>query len=637
MVDTLFIIPLQRFIYSVCRMAAVASWSGARALILSGYVVMSSTDFYTDFLFGPAISEVALISNAVIPMFATIAVLLLAFSYMLSPIVKIRVVVWQKALGWLLLATLFFNSAPGMYVEGEQMRRALADDFYQIILQQSPESGPPPLAAVQTGANDVPLNPLQNYFGSYVAGDQYIDGLDMALAFTHASAQDVLTAPTDLPDGFVEAYFPPESGPVFWLSMTDEERNEVITLAILGIIRLWLSYAIATFGILEQLIYFCLAISAGLLFISLLITLPFALFERTELMARSVLDMILELFIFSTIAATLQAVTVGMVLSGAQTLNPTLTLGAAFIGGVIEVLVLFRALGTIWDAMNRMFVAMSQVVGGKVLSPGEAAAAGAKAAAGVATAAVTAGAGLAVAGAGALTTAAAGGSGAQVAGAALAGSNRLFNVAALGQMTLPDGALKDKLQGFYEGAIAQRVMPVAGGLVLPRLQQRAGDAAAPPTSGRPSAAQASSSTPTTGAQQDIRLDAADTTQMRDAIATAVASAIRSAPQGGYQNPNDILTAIRAAMGGMANSPGVGGYLLQNQQAIVTYVNANTGLGLTSQKRQTTAIPDADAVGGAHTPPPSTPPPTRTPSPTRAQPASKAPRQPRVGATEGKGD
>src|SRR5574341_883636 len=533
MVDNLFILPLQQFIYYVALMIAATAWSGARALLLAGYLVQAVTAWLAESLFGPAIGEVAFLSSALIPAFATLAVFLLAISYLLSPFFHIRVVAWQKAVGWLLLGALFFQFAPGLYRDGETLRRALSSDFYELVLGQA-NSAPAiaPLAAIQTGQSEVPLAALSNHFGPYIDTDQYVDGLDIAMAFLRAGARDVLQAPNVVPDDFLALYFrpslPASQSPTFWLSLTADERNQIMGAAVLGIFRIILGYAVISFGLAERLVYLALTLAMGVLFVSLSLALPFALFERTELMARAVLDMMLELFIFSAIVAALQAVIVGLVIAGAQTLNPALALGASGIGLVVESVLLVRSLGAIWDSLNRMFAAMSKVVGGRVLSPAEAAALGAQAATGAAGAALTAGAGLALAGGGAA-------------------------------VTLLSGGSKEQAAEHFASSLTQ-----------------------PPPRSTPTSAPA-------GYQHDIRFDAADIVQLREALAGAMQAALAHMPRGGYGSAEQVLSAVAAHLPGRwQGDPKMDAFLQHKQQAVVSYVMSVPQLGLQEQASRSAA-------------------------------------------------
>jgi len=613
MVDTLFIVPLQIFLYGLSYMVLTTTWGIVRSLLSGGFMVQAITSWLQTDLFGPAITEVQLVSDGILPMFATIAVWLLAFSYLLSPFFKIRVVDWKKALVWFLGATILFQYGPSLYIEVEELRREFASNFYTVVFDQvRATGGVPQLLAIEDGPDDVPLEALSNQFEDTIEGDDYVDGLDIAMSYTLSGALDVLEAPNPLPTSFAEAFAPEQDDPT-WLSYTPDERLDFIASSWLGTFRLMLAVPIVIFGIVEQLIYLCLTVAAGILFIDLALALPFALFERTELMARSVLDMMLELFIFSAIVAALQAILIGVVTSAANTLRPTLAFSATFIGLMFEIGLLTRAAGAILDASKRMFQAMSQVVGGQVMSPSEAAMAGA-------TAAGAAAVGVATAGVGAIGAYAATGSVMSAAGSALAGSDKLFNTAALGQMALPEGSqLKEKLSGFYEGALAQRMAPGLGGLLLRE------DGKAPRSHGQAEASaegmreaarqQAAAERLPAGGQQDIRFDAADVLQLREALATALAQAIRSTPQGGYRSADDALAAISRALSGLGRDPrtdpAMGAFLAPRGQGAADYVM--TGYLTLTEQSQSAPTSQSGSGGGESSPPSGSSPAGRGPS------------------------
>ena len=604
MVDSLFLVPLEIFFYGLGLTVCWRVWALAQALLVAGYVIQSLTAWVQTDIFGPSIDQVSFISDGLLPLFATVAVWVLAFSYLASPLMKIRVVDWKKALGWFVLATIFFQYGPGLYLEAEHLRRQLGSTFYSVVIERAEEAdGHAALGRIHAAQGEIPMGELENQF-AYIfhENDQYIDGLDIAMAYTLSGSADVLEPVTELPQTFSDAFFPPEADTEYWLDYSNEVRLNYIGMEIVGIFRLLLGFVLIFFGVMEQLIYLCLAISAGILFIDLMIALPFALFERTELMARSILDMMLELFIFTAIIATLQALVIGVITVAAETLNPTLAFGAAAMGLIFEVVLLLRAVGTITDSSKRMFQAMSQVVGGRIMSPGEAAMAGM-------TAAGAAAVGLATAGVGAVGTLAATGSLASAAGAAMSGSNQLFNTAALGQMALPEGsALKEKLSGFYEGALAQRMMPGMGGLLLRKdgkVPKEHAQAEASAEGMREAASrQAAADRLPAGGQQDIRFDSADLVQLRETLATALAAAIRATPPGGYGSAEQALTAIESALSALGRSPrsdpAMGAHLARQEKGAVGYVMTGN-LSLTEQAEHAGA-PGAKGSNGGGSPP-----------------------------------
>ncbi len=558
MADTLFIVPIQMWVYWVVRALAVHIWLANRAGLLAGLMIQLATDWITTDLFGPAIGDFTFLSEGLFPTFFTIAVLLLAISYLIAPFFQVRVVDMQKAAGWLLFALLFYEFGPGLYVSGEQVRRAISSEFYGQVLEQAnstPTGGSMALLSNIAAGPDDAMGALDNQFGAFVPTDQYVDGLDIAMAYTLSTGDDVVYSLTDLPTAFDEEYFDPARGPLFFLTMTPQERTDSINEGLTGVTRLLLSYVIIFFGLFEQAIYLCLSIAMGILFISMGIAILFAFFERTEMMARTLIDMWLELFIFSVIVAMLQAFIVGFVTLGARTLNPTMTLGASLIGGIVMCVLLLKAVSTIWDALNRLFAAMGQLVGGRLMSPAEAGVAAAGAAAGTALTIATAGAGMAV-------TAMAGGTLAQVAGSALSGSDMLYNTAALGSMVLPDSSpMKESAQGFYEGALSNRMLGPVGGLML--RERGESSATSPAESPVQTAAPASGGNGSAGNVTH----SFDLAGMKDAVRAAITQAIATAPTGGYASPQDALQGVRTALGSAGGDPRLGDYLDRRAHSI----------------------------------------------------------------------
>jgi hypothetical protein len=286
----------------------------------------------------------------------------------------------------------------------------------------------------------------------------------------------------------------------------------------------------------------------------------------------------LELLILSVIIAVIQAFAVGLVTVGARTLNPTLTLGASLLGAIIMVVLLLKAAGAIWEATSRMFRAMSQSVGGGLLSPAEAGLSAAGSVAGLAMTVATAGAGAAVAlGAGASLS--------QVAGSALSGMDSLYSSAALGSFILPDdSALKGAAQGFYEGALSNRMLGPLGGLFLgeggfgsapgePRTPPVAGAAPLPPGGQQPAVP--------TQAETDVRFDSADLSGLRDAVSTAMNQALLRAPVSGYRSDEAALQAVRDALrsiplpgsptGFAAGDRRIGDYIDQRAAPIASHI------------------------------------------------------------------
>src|SRR5687768_2218804 len=165
------------------------------------------------------------------------------------------------------------------------------EQFYGQVLDQAnsvPSGGSMALLSDIAAGPDDAMGALDNQFGEFVPTDQYVDGLDIAMAYTLSTGRDdVVYSLFDLPEAFEDEYFDPTRGPLFFLTMTPQERTDSINDGLTGVTRLLLSYVIIFFGLFEQAIYLCLSIAMGILFISMGIAVLFAFFERTEMMART--------------------------------------------------------------------------------------------------------------------------------------------------------------------------------------------------------------------------------------------------------------------------------------------------------------------------------------------------------------
>jgi hypothetical protein len=267
------------------------------------------------------------------------------------------------------------------------------------------------------------------------------------------------------------------------------------------------------------------------------IAVLFSLFQATEPMAKTLIDMWLELFILSIVISVAQAIIVGFVVAAASSMNPSLAWGSSIIGSLVMGTLVLRAFGAIWGALGRFTGALGAVTGGRIAHVGEIGLDAGKLAAGAAI-------GIGTAGLGAGITALAGGSAMQIAGSALSGSDRLFSAAALGSMALPESsALKGAATDFYEGAMGQRLLGPMGGLML----------AQPSSPSLPSSS-------------------GETSALREALSSAIQVAVTVAPPEGYGDSQAAASAIRDALG--SNQAALH-YFDQHQDAIVNNVVGQT--------------------------------------------------------------
>jgi hypothetical protein len=482
MLDGAIVVPVMQMLYSVLYELAAVLWGLQRALLLTGYVVMAITDWLVSQAFTPLLSSLGAQTEIFLGPIFTIALLVLAGTYLLGVFLRIRMVEFKSAVVWLLVALLLFQGGPQLYQGVEEARRGIAGAFYQEGLDLLSEGGGALAALDQVGSGaeaDIPAP--SNQFGTFLPSDQYVDGLDVAMSYLGADGHDVVAPPYSphpierLPWSYLASggYFDLAASGSFFGDMSREEREASIARGVQGIARLFMGGFISIFGVLEQIIHLALALAMGLAFASAFVAILFAFFKHTEVLVWSVLNLVIELFIQSVLMSLFLSLIISFVLVGAVTGSAVVTLGSVLVGLVLVVILLLAALKAIWNGINRLFGAMSQVTGGTLMAPGSVAAG----AAGMATGAALG----AVGGAMVLAT---GSSLTQAAGIAL-GNNPTLSRAAYMTSMLP--GLRETRIGqiageFTEGAIARSALgPVVGGAIIPprRLEAHREQAADP--------------------------------------------------------------------------------------------------------------------------------------------------------------
>ncbi len=176
---------------------------------------------------------------------------------------------------------------------------------------------------------------------------------------------------------------------------------------------------------IEQLIFLLLTIAQGLTFVSFSIAILFAFFKKTEVIARSILDLWIELIVQTVVIALMQSLIVSFLLGAAATQNALVVLGVSLLCTIFILVLLWSGIKAVWNSFNRLFGAMGQVTGGVMVAPGAVGLglAGAGAAAAVGGAALAANVGSsALAGVSAVQQ---GATASQTAGVMLGGSRRL--------------------------------------------------------------------------------------------------------------------------------------------------------------------------------------------------------------------
>ena len=147
------------------------------------------------------------------------------------------------------------------------------------------------------------------------------DGLDVALAYLRADGIDIMGYPSTPRDPHCQPHPPdPVTGtwtagqipwewrrpgsffdntrdPVFFSAMTEQQRSDSINMASSAQGRLLTAWPLILFGVAEQLVYMLLTVAQGLTFLSFGVAILFAFFKKTEVIARSIVDLWIELIV----------------------------------------------------------------------------------------------------------------------------------------------------------------------------------------------------------------------------------------------------------------------------------------------------------------------------------------------------
>jgi hypothetical protein len=478
-------------------------WSLQRAFLMMGYTIELMNQWLINNAFTPLITQTNASLQVAVSISFIVALLILGITYLLAAFARMRIVEPRSAIAWYLAGALFFSLGPSLYQGFSDFRRDISQAFYATSL-----SG---LAAVTGSAftslgsvdsADMGILNLCDNFGSYMPVWNYtIDGLDVALAYLRADGIDLMGYPSTPRDPLCQPHTPdpatglwtagsvpwewrrPESffandrDPVFFPAMTALERSASKEMASAAQGRLLTAWPLILFGVTEQLVYLLLTIAQGLTFISFGVAILFAFFKKTEVIARSIIDLWIELIIQTIVIALIQSLVVTFFLAGTASGNGIVVLGVGLICLIFMVIVLFSGVKAVWNSFNRLFNAFGQATGGAVISPGAAAVTVGAAAVGTAALGAAAYSGAVSMGSSAMAGATAlrsGATPAQAAGLAFGGVEPIADAArAITRLPALRGTpLGDAAEQFTEGATVRRVardVPLIGGALGPRI------------------------------------------------------------------------------------------------------------------------------------------------------------------------
>jgi hypothetical protein len=490
-------VQIDKFWYDILRLLAVSGWTLQKGLFMMGHALELMNLWLVDEAFAPLIEQ----TNAQMKVSASLAFVLALFvlgiTYLLAAFAHLQVVNPRSAIAWYLAGAIFFQLGPQLYRSMNTFRQNLSEGFYQIALDNLGTNDSPFSSLVHVQSSDLPPLEACDALGPYlpdanaVPFGQNVEGLDIALAYLRADGQDVMGYPapsltacfqprgalyeTDLPTAwqfYEDGYFYVANASWGFDDMSDEERQDSIDNAGAAQFRILSAWPLVIFGVIEQMIFLLLTIAQGLTFVSFSVAILFSFFKRTEIIARSILDLWIELIVQTIVIALMQSLIVSFLLGAAATQNALVILGVSLICAIFITILLWSAVKAVWNSFNRLFGSIGQATGGVMVAPGTVAlgatALGTGAALGSAALAANVGSS-ALAGASALNN---GATTSQAAGVMLGGSQRL-SAAARTLAYLPSlrgTDLGDAAGEFTEGAMVRQVgqsIPVMGDIAGP--------------------------------------------------------------------------------------------------------------------------------------------------------------------------
>jgi len=493
-------VQIDKLWYDLLHLLAVAGWTLQKGLFMMGHAIELANLWLAENAFAPLISQTNNQMRVTASLAFVIALIVLGITYLLAAFVRLEVVSPRSAIGWYLAGVVFFQLGPTLYQGMHDFRRDLSSGFYNVALSSMQSAGSPFGSLAAVTSSDLPPLEACDALGPYLPGATMtpfgsgVDGLDIALAYLRADGQDVMGYPspvptacfqprapgqdTDLPTDWIfreEGYFYSlASSQFFGDPLGEDERKASIDKAGAAQFRIFSAWPLVIFGVVEQLIFLLLTIAQGLTFVSFSVAILFAFFKKTEVIARSILDMWIELIVQTVVIALLQSLIVSFLLGAAATHNALVVLGVSLLCTIFILVLLWSGVKAVWNSFNRLFGSIGQVTGGVMAAPGVMGLGltGAGVAAGVGATAAAANVGSsALAGVSAVQQ---GATVAQAAGVMLGGSRGLQTAARTlaylpGTRNTDIGRMADE---FTEGSVLRQVgqsIPLVGGVTGPIL------------------------------------------------------------------------------------------------------------------------------------------------------------------------
>ncbi|KAB2893779.1 MAG: hypothetical protein F9K28_07460 [Bacteroidetes bacterium] len=409
--------------YDLLALHAQIQWFLMKVFFILGIVIDLVTDFMAEQAFAPLITQSNSQFGIAVSMSFTIAMLVLGMSYMIAHFIRFNVVEFKSAFTWYVLVALFFQLGPELYLSMNSLRSDINSFFYATALESINNSGSPlsPLNNNLSNEGIPMLQPCDNF--GWLTGQTSsqagagVDGLDIGMAYMLATSRDVLGQPPPVigncttvnPGGYennlpfrwyhTDGYFDTTVSPPTWEFIPADDRERALSMAAAAQYRILGAWPLLWLGIFEKIVYLLITFAQGLSFVSFGVAAIFAFFKRTEAIARSVVDLWIEIIVTSVVIALGQSLIVSLALAAAATQNPLASIGVGLLCAVMMLILMISAMKLVWNALTRIFGSISQATGGAIMSPQQIAAGAAVGTVGTVAAVATGGGALALAGA----------------------------------------------------------------------------------------------------------------------------------------------------------------------------------------------------------------------------------------------
>lgn len=409
--------------YDLLALHAQIQWFLMKVFFILGIVIDLVTDFMAEQAFAPLITQSNGQFGIAVSMSFTIAMLVLGMSYMIAHFIRFNVVEFKSAFTWYVLVALFFQLGPELYLSMNSLRSDINSFFYATALESINNSGSPlsPLNNNLSNEGIPMLQPCDNF--GWLTGQTSsqagtgVDGLDIGMAYMLATSRDVLGQPPPVigncltvnPGGYennlpfrwyhTDGYFDTTVSPPTWEFIPADDRERALSMAAAAQYRILGAWPLLWLGIFEKIVYLLVTFAQGLSFVSFGVAAIFAFFKRTEAIARSVVDLWIEIIVTSVVIALGQSLIVSLALAAAATQNPLASIGVGLLCAVMMLILMISAMRLVWNALTRIFGSISQATGGAIMSPQQIAAGAAVGTVGTVAAVATGGGALALAGA----------------------------------------------------------------------------------------------------------------------------------------------------------------------------------------------------------------------------------------------